>query len=171
VLSLRDADGNRLFHLVGRAIAGDLLVPTSAIFQIKGIVLNKPGSYTLDLTLNGDVIAYTQISVVQLQPREDYSKEVVEELLQNPKAIKSVRFKFPCPKCKTVQALQMNLDPSASASQGYVLASNENSMRCPHCGTEIPIAEPKLRARELLGIVPEGDAGEGATAQTEVELR
>jgi tetratricopeptide (TPR) repeat protein len=171
VVSFRDEAGNRLLQVVGRATTSDLAVATYAVINVRALTLSKPGRYTVELSVNSDVIGYALINVVQQAQRAEYTPEQLSGLLTNPKAVKNVRFKLPCPNCGESYALQMNLDPAGGVSEGYAKAPPEDTIKCRKCGTEFAIREPKLLARELLGTIKEKDGSEEQPMLTSIELK
>lgn len=70
-IQLMDSDGHKPFVVNGQVVVGDVkpgtLFKTNSILNIRGAKFEKPGDFTFNILLNGEVKRQIPLKVIQLQ--------------------------------------------------------------------------------------------------------
>lgn len=134
-LKMLDPEGKELPRGMGpeKIKIKDPFETTKVIVNVRSMQINKSGTYWIHLFLDNKIVGKHYFTVNKLEVKSSYTKEEKAEILANKDLISSVRANIICPKCKKESIFELNLDPTASFSEGLLPLPEEDKILCPSC--------------------------------------
>jgi hypothetical protein len=152
-LCLHDPKGRQMVEVQGPELALPGHIGTiSKVLELRGLHFPEPGSYSLQLVLNGEVIAQQLIHVCEPPRPTLTTAEELEAFLQTPDIITSANSELRCDKCGTVFRFQVNLDPTVPREPGFLPPPPGNVFACGTCNHRVSCEGIGSNLRRLLGL-------------------
>ena len=155
-VSFRNNRGKPIYQLGAKVYTANLRGATQYVVEVRSWTIPAPGSYSIDVRIDGKKIGSTPLVVQKVEPRPDYSAEELQKLLDDPKTLKHARVSFNCGRCNKQYILQMNLDPNAPLGDGVSPFPENDQLTCTECDQPIDTKAMRLQARQVLGTKVKG---------------